>query len=65
MAHSNETQGDLIQFTVQMSKLNRLGKTHQERIFVVKLNIKLCSLFHHEQIVWENSDTVVYDTSPA
>ena len=37
-----------------MSKLN--GKTHRERIFVVKLNLKLCSLFHFEQIVRENSD---------
>ena len=25
----------IVQFTVQMSILNRLGKTHQERIFVV------------------------------
>ena len=62
MAHSNETQGDLmrpflnkflqfLQFTVQMSKLNGLGKTHRERIFVVDLNLKLRSLFHYEQIV--------------
>ena len=68
MAHSNETQGDLmrpflnkllavVQFTVQiMSKLNGLGKTHWESIFVVELNLKLRSLFHYKQIVWENSD---------
>ena len=40
----------------QMSKLNGLGKTHQEHIFIVKLKLKLRSLFHYEQIVWENSD---------
>ena len=63
MAHSNETQGGLmrlfskksfsffVQFTVQMSKLNGLGKTHRERIFVVELKLKLRSLFHYEQIV--------------
>ena len=62
MAHSNETQGDLmwpflnkllavVQFTVQMSKLNGLGKTHRERKYVVELNLKLNSLFHYEQIV--------------
>ena len=45
-----------MQFTVQMSKLNGLGKTHQERIFVAGLKFKLRSLFHYEQIVWENSD---------
>ena len=39
-----------------MSKLNGLGKTHRERIFVVELKLKLRSLFHYEQIVWENSD---------
>ena len=39
-----------------MSKLNGLGKTHRERIFDVELNLKLRSLFHYEQIVWENSD---------
>ena len=39
-----------------MSKLNGLGKTHIERIFVVKLKLKLHSLFHYKQIVWENSD---------
>ena len=39
-----------------MSKFNGLGKTHRERIFVVELNLKLRSLFHYEQIVWENSD---------
>ena len=39
------------QFTVQMFKLNGLGKTHRERIFVVELKLKLRSLFHYEQIV--------------
>ena len=43
----------VVQFTVQMSKLNGLGKTHQERTFGVKLKSKLRSLFHYEQIVWE------------
>ena len=46
----------VVQFTVQMSKLNGLGKTHQEHTFVVKLKSKLRSLFHYEQTVWENSD---------
>ena len=41
----------VVQFTVQMSKLNGLGKTHRERIFVVELKLKLRSLFHYEQIV--------------
>ena len=41
---------------VQMSKLNGLGKTHRERIFIVELKLKLRSLFYYEQIVWENSD---------
>ena len=45
-----------VQFTIQMSKLNGLGKTHIERIFVVKLKLKLHSPFHYKQIVWENSD---------
>ena len=44
------------QFTVQMSKLNGIGKTHRERIFVVELKLKLRSLFHYEQIARENSD---------
>ena len=39
-----------------MSKLNGLGKTHIEHIFVVKLKLKLHSLFHYKQIIWENSD---------
>ena len=39
------------QFTVQMSRLNGLEKTHRERIFVVELKLKLRSLFHYEQIV--------------
>ena len=48
MRHLNETQGDLmlhgfshwlpsvsvVQFTLQMSKLNGLGKTHRERMKV-------------------------------
>ena len=34
----------VVQFTVQMSKLNGIGKTHRERIFVVELKLKLCSL---------------------
>ena len=62
MAHSNETQGFnaafsqkisfsfFVQFTVQMFKLNGLGKTHRERLFVVELKLKLRSLFHCEQI---------------
>ena len=41
----------LVQFTVQMFRLNELGKTHRERIFVVELKLKLRSLFHYEQIV--------------
>ena len=45
-----------MQFTVQMSRMNGLGKTHRERIFVVELNLKLRSLFHHEQIVCFDSD---------
>ena len=46
----------VVQFTVQMSKLNGLRKTHRERIFVVELELKLRSPFYYEQIVWENSD---------
>ena len=46
----------VVQFTVQMSKLNGLEKTHWERIFLLELKIKPRSLFHYEQIVWENSD---------
>ena len=41
----------VVQFTVQMSKLNGLGKTHRERIFVVELKLKLRLSFHYEQIV--------------
>ena len=41
----------VVQFMVQMSKLNGLGKTHRERIFIVELKLKLRSLFHYEQIV--------------
>ena len=40
----------VVQFTVKMSKLNGLGKTRRERIFVVELKLKLRSLFHYEQI---------------
>ena len=39
-----------------MSKLNGIGKTHREPIFVVELKLKLRSLFHYEQIARENSD---------
>ena len=40
-----------------MSKLNGIGKTHQERIFVVELKLKLLSFFfYYEQIARENSD---------
>ena len=46
----------VVQFTVQMSKLNGIGKTHRERIFVIELKLKLRSLFHYEQIARENSD---------
>ena len=69
MAHSNETNGgfnvafshwtpsvSIVQFTVQISKLNGLGKTHRERKFAVELKLKLHSLFYYEHIVWENSD---------
>ena len=45
----------VVQFTVQMFKLNGPGKTHRERMFVVELKLKLRSLFHCEQIAWENS----------
>ena len=41
----------VVQFPVQMFKLNGLGKTHRERIFVVELKLKRRSLFHYEQIV--------------
>ena len=47
----------VVQFTVQMSKLNGLGKTHRKRIFVVGLKFWLRSPFHYEPIVLENSDT--------
>ena len=33
-----------LQFTVQMSKLNRLGKTYRKRIFVVELKTSLALL---------------------
>ena len=41
----------VVQFTVQMSKSDGLGKTHRERIFVVELKLKLRSLFHYVQVV--------------
>ena len=44
------------QVTVQTSKLNGIGKTHRERIFVVELKLKLRLLFHYAQIARENSD---------
>ena len=46
----------VVQFTVQMFKLKGLTKTHRERLFVVELKLKLRSLFHYNQIVWDNSD---------
>ena len=42
----------VVQFTVQMSKLKGIGKTHRKRIFVVALKLKL----RYEQIARENSD---------
>ena len=41
----------VVKFTVQLSKLNGLGKTHRESIFVVELKLKLRTLFHYEQII--------------
>ena len=41
----------VVLFTVQISKLNGLGKTRRERIFVVELKLKLRLSFHYEQIV--------------
>ena len=49
----------VLQFKVQMSKLNGIGKTHQKRIFVVELKLKLCSLFHYEQIAWMNESSII------
>ena len=54
----------VVQFTVQMSKLNGLGKTHRERIFVVELSTNEISLLfiqiHSEtdiflstKVIWE------------
>ena len=43
----------VVQFTVQMSRLNGLEKTHPERTFVVKLKSKLRSLFHYEYKLYE------------
>ena len=34
-----------------MSKLNGLGKTHRERIFVVDRKLKPRSSFHYEQLL--------------
>ena len=66
MINSNETQGDLMRpFLIEFLqfrlcnlryKLNGLGETHWERLFVEELKLKLRSPFHYEQIVWENSD---------
>ena len=42
-----------------MSKVNGLGKTHRERIFVAEMKLKLRSPFHYEQTVWENSDILM------
>ena len=42
----------VVQFKVQMSKLNGIGKTHRERIFVVELKLKL----RYELIAREYSD---------
>ena len=40
----------VVQFTVQMFKMDGLGKTHRERLFVVELKLKLRSLFNCELI---------------
>ena len=40
----------VVQFTVQMFKMNGLGKTHRERLFVVELKLKLRLLFNCELI---------------
>ena len=40
-----------------MSTLNGIGKTHQERIFVVELDQNFARFFfYYEQIARENSD---------
>ena len=66
MRHFNYTQGALIRlsswipsvsvmrFTVQMSKLNGLGKTHQKRIFSRTENF--ARPFTTKKIFWDNSD---------
>ena len=46
----------VVQWTVHVSNLNGRGKTPRERILVVELKLELCSLFHSEKIVWENSN---------
>ena len=46
-----------------MSKLNGLEKTHRERIFVAELKLNLRSPFHYEQIVGENSDVKMNESS--
>ena len=62
MAHSNETQGYLMQPFLNKFpqfllwpgtnvQIERTWKSHRERIFVVELKLKLLSLFHYEQIV--------------
>ena len=63
MAHSNKTQGDLmgpflknfLQFLCEIYDTNvqiegNWKDSLSERIFVVELKLKLCSLFHYEQI---------------
>ena len=66
MRHFNYTQGALIRlswwipsvsvmrFTVQMSKLNGLGKTHQKRICSRTENF--ARPFTTKKIFWDNSD---------
>ena len=53
----------VVQFTVQIFKLNGLGKTHRERLFVVELKLKVGSLFHCEQIARENSGIKMNESS--
>ena len=48
----------VVQFTVQMSKLNGPGKTHRERIFVVELKLKLRSLFHSTNKLFEKTQII-------
>ena len=63
MAHSNETQRDLmrhffnkfLQFLLCNLRYKCPNWTDSERLYV-ELDLKLRSLFHYEQIVGENSD---------